>query len=70
MAKIRIHELAKELNVDAKDVIAFLGGDVKAVSGIEEEDASRVRNHFRPAEKPAAVKPAPAGEKSAEKQGE
>jgi DNA-binding LacI/PurR family transcriptional regulator len=41
MAKIRIHELAKELNLDAKDIIAYLGGDLKAVSGIEEEASNR-----------------------------
>ena len=48
MAKIRIHELAKELDVDAKEIIGFLGGELKAVSGIEEEDAARVKNHFKP----------------------
>ena len=74
MAKIRIHELAKELNLDAKDIIAYLGGDLKAVSGIEEEDAARVKNHFKPAapkpevkkaEKP--VQKAPSADRPAEK---
>ncbi|MBO7364655.1 MAG: translation initiation factor IF-2 N-terminal domain-containing protein, partial [Lachnospiraceae bacterium] len=72
MAKIRIHELSKELNVDSEAVIAFLGGDVKPMSGIEDADAERVRRHFRkkeqaadPAEKKASAAPPKAAPKDA-----
>ena len=40
MAKIKVHELAKELGRESKDVIAFLeanGIEAKATSGIEED---------------------------------
>ena len=47
MAKVRIYELAKELNRDPKDIIDYLGGDLKSVSGIEDADADRVREHFQ-----------------------
>ncbi|MBQ6678503.1 MAG: translation initiation factor IF-2 [Lachnospiraceae bacterium] len=47
MAKLRIYELAKELNRDPKDIISFLNADYKSVSGIEDEEAERVREHFQ-----------------------
>ncbi len=50
MAKIKVHELAKELGIQSKDVLTFLqdkGVDVKAAqSSIEDADVANVRNHF------------------------
>ena len=50
MAKIKVHELAKELDKQSKDVLAFLqekGVDAKAAqSSIEDSDADMVRKHF------------------------
>ncbi len=49
MAKIKVHELAKELGKESKDVIAFLeanGIEAKAMSGIEEDVAATVRSNF------------------------
>ncbi|MCR5054395.1 MAG: translation initiation factor IF-2 [Lachnospiraceae bacterium] len=50
MAKIRIHELAKELelsNNDVKDYVNSLGVEVKtASSGVEDDVADKVRAHF------------------------
>lgn len=50
MAKIKIHELAKELDRQSKEVIAFLqekGIEAKvAQSTVEEDAAALVRKHF------------------------
>ena len=50
MAKIKVHELAKELDKQSKEILAFLqekGIEAKAAqSSIEEEDAKKVRVHF------------------------
>ncbi|SDZ79468.1 translation initiation factor IF-2 [Pseudobutyrivibrio sp. ACV-2] len=49
MAKIKVHELAKELGRESKDVIAFLeanGIEAKATSGIEEDVEAKVRANF------------------------
>lgn len=50
MAKIKIHELAKELDTQSKEVLAFLqekGIEAKAAqSTIEEDAAALVRKHF------------------------
>ena len=49
MAKIKVHELAKELGKESKDVIAFLesnGIEAKAMSGIDEDMAAKVRSNF------------------------
>ncbi|WP_081657042.1 translation initiation factor IF-2 [Pseudobutyrivibrio ruminis] len=49
MAKIKVHELAKELGKESKDVIAFLdsnGIEAKAQSGVEDDMADRIRKHF------------------------
>ena len=47
MAKIKVHELAKELDKQSKEIIAFLqnkGIEVKAAqSSVEEEAAAMVR---------------------------
>ena len=77
MAKVRVHELAKELGVDSKTVMAKLqelGEFVKSASStIEPPVQRRLREAFpAPAEKPAkadkpaekAAKPAPAAPKA------
>ncbi len=50
MAKIKVHELAKELNIESKQIIAFLqekGVEVKAAqSAIEDNDIEQVRKAF------------------------
>ena len=49
MAKIKVHELAKELGKESKDVIAYLesnGIEAKAMSGIDEDMAAKVRSNF------------------------
>ena len=58
MAKMKVHELAKELEIQSKDIITYLkekGMEVKAAtSSIEDEAIALVRGRFRPhAEKPA-----------------
>ncbi|SFN41915.1 translation initiation factor IF-2 [Pseudobutyrivibrio sp. UC1225] len=67
MAKIKVHELAKELGKESKDVIAFLeanGIEAKAQSGIEDDMAAKVRAKFAPKdEKKAAPKQAHAVDK-------
>ncbi|SHI52115.1 translation initiation factor IF-2 [Pseudobutyrivibrio xylanivorans] len=67
MAKIKVHELAKELGKESKDVIAFLeanGIEAKAQSGIEDDMAAKVRAKFTPKdEKKAAPKQAHAVDK-------
>ena len=59
MAKIKVHELAKELGKESKDVIAFLGAngiEAKAMSGVEDDMAEKVRKNFSKSEKAAAPK--------------
>lgn len=50
MGKIRIHELAKELDVPSKDILDFLEKEgVEAsnhMSSIDDKDAARVRDRF------------------------
>ena len=50
MAKMKVHELAKELEIQSKEVIAFLqekGIEVKAAqSSVEEEHVAMVKGHF------------------------
>ena len=83
MAKIRVHELAKELEKENKDIIAALqkiGVEVKThMSNVEEEDAGKLRAMFapkkasrEPAKEPDGQKPeqAEAAEKSAVKKAE
>lgn len=61
MAKIKVHELAKEVDKQSKEVIAFLqnkGIEVKAAqSSVEEDAAQMVRKAF--GQKSEAVKPEP-----------
>ena len=56
MAKIKIHELAKELDKQSKDIISFLqekGIEAKAAqSSIEEDAAQMVRKAFGKAQAP------------------
>ena len=57
MAKVKVHELAKELGVESKDVITFLGSkgiEAKAQSGVEDDMVSAVKANF--SAKPAAKK--------------
>ena len=50
MAKIKVHELAKELEVQSKDILSFLQGkgiEAKAAqSSIDEEASQLVRSAF------------------------
>ena len=67
MAKIKVHELAKEIEKQSKEVIAFLkekGIEVKAAqSSVEEDVAEMVRKAFKTGnDKPEAA--APVEEKS------
>ncbi|MCR4830056.1 MAG: translation initiation factor IF-2 [Pseudobutyrivibrio sp.] len=53
MAKIKVHELAKELGKESKDIIAFLesnGIEAKAMSGVEDDMADKVRKNFNKSE--------------------
>ena len=68
MGKKRVHEIAKELNKDSKDIIATLkqhGVEVKShMSTITDEDEAVIRKAFAP--KPVEKKPeAPAVKKEA-----
>lgn len=51
MAKIKVHELAKELELQSKDILSFLqekGIEAKAAqSSLEEDAAALVRNSLR-----------------------
>lgn len=51
MAKMKVHELAKELNVPSKDIIAFLEGkdiEVKShMSVLEDDTISLVKSHYK-----------------------
>ena len=74
MAKMKVHELAKELERQSKELIAFLqdkGYEVKvAQSSIEDEAIEAVRKHFggkkseqaQEAQQPAAAKEEPKAE--------
>ena len=76
MAKMKVHELAKELGRQSKELIAFLqdkGYEVKvAQSSIEDEAIEQVRKQFGTAAKPqddgkkAEAKAAPEAEIKAE----
>ena len=50
MAKIRISALAKEIDVQSKDVVTFLAAEgitVKAQNSIDEDVADKIRNKFK-----------------------
>ncbi len=49
MAKIRVYDLAKQLNVESKDIVSFLAGkgiEVKSQSGVEGETLAMVEKQF------------------------
>ena len=49
MAKMRVYELAKELNIASKDVVSFFekkGMKVVSQSGIDEEQVKMVQKEF------------------------
>ncbi len=57
MAKMRIYELAKELNVENAELLGFLGLDGKtASSSLEDEEVARARQHFAPKKESAPAK--------------
>ena len=51
MAKIKVHELAKELDIQSKELISFLQGkgiDVKAAqSSLEDEAVALAKKYFK-----------------------
>ncbi len=55
MSKIRVYELAKQLEKESSDILAVLEKmgieGKKPASGIEEEDAEKVKEYFNPAPK-------------------
>ena len=60
MAKMKVHELAKELEIQSKDVLAFLqekGFEVKAAqSSVDDDQIALVKGHFGKNEAKPAVK--------------
>ena len=70
MAKMKVYELAKELDVQSKDVVAYLtenGSSVKShASNIEDKEIDMVRSKFGKKAAPAE-KPAPKAEPAAPK---
>ncbi len=60
MAKMRIHELSKELNISSKDIIAILSDNgiegKTASSGLEEDQIALVKSKLSPAAKKEAPK--------------
>ena len=51
---MRVHEVAKELDVKSAEVVEFLAGEgveVKAQSSIEDDNIEKVRKHFGGAKK-------------------
>lgn len=75
MGKMRIHELAKELNIESREIIEFLEQngikDKKPASSLEEEEAGKVRSRFGrkaeagPAEEKKEAAPAPSAKEEA-----
>lgn len=69
MAKTRIYTVSKEINIDNKEIIAFLnanGVEVKSSSsGLTDEEVDMVKKHFA-APKPAEKKAEPKKEKKTE----
>ena len=54
MANMRVHELAKELNITSKDITDMLSNSEKTykpVSGLTDAEISSVRKKFAPAPK-------------------
>ena len=74
MAKMKVHELAKELDIQSKDITAFLqskGYEIKAAqSGLEDEHIDLVKKEFgaKAAKADAAEKPKKAAKPAEEKE--
>ena len=71
MAKVRVYELAKELEIESKDIIDFLaskGIEAKSQSGIEEDVVAQVKGRFAKKSEavaaPAETKPAAEADKA------
>ena len=50
MAKVRVYELAKQLDVQSKDIVSFLaenGIEVKSASGLEPDAQALVEKKFK-----------------------
>ncbi len=74
MANMRVHELAKELNITTKDINEVLGKEYKPMNGLTDEEAAIVRSRYSKqgakAEKTKAESEKPEGAKgSAAKDG-
>ncbi len=70
MAKIRVYELAKQFNVESKEIVSFLadnGIEVKSQSGVEGDTLAMVEKKFS---KSAKAEPVEKAEKPAEKPAE
>ena len=71
MAKMKVHELAKELNVPSKDIITFLEGnsiEVKShMSVLEDDMVSLVKSHYRKKAQPQETAAASEGEAKKER---
>ncbi len=71
MAKMRIHELSKELEISSKDIIAILSDNgivgKTASSGLEEDQVALVRSKLSKAAPQKEEKKAPAPEKAEKK---
>ena len=51
--RMRVHELAKSLNISSKDICQFLSTDdkvYKTMSGLNDEEIERVKSRFGAAE--------------------
>ena len=46
MANMRVHELAKELNITTKDINEVLGKEYKPMNGLTDDEASAVRSRY------------------------
>ncbi len=46
MANMRVHELAKELNIATKDINEILGKEYKSVNGLTDEEVGIVRSRY------------------------
>lgn len=62
MAKIRVYEFAKELNIQPKDIISFLAEkniEKKSASGLEDSEVEMIKNKFQKKESKAIVNSEP-----------
>ncbi|MCL1883382.1 MAG: translation initiation factor IF-2 N-terminal domain-containing protein, partial [Defluviitaleaceae bacterium] len=65
MPKIRVHELAKELNVTNKDIISKMGEYGKSISNhmssLDDTDVSNLKKDLGKQESPPSPRPRPLG---------